>query len=84
MKIQVKRAADDSVETLTLVPPVTIRLGGVLNILSDSSGVDHYFVAETGLYDGWGMAMPEGTNIAQAGNAIDRFEESREIHPGSS
>lgn len=39
--------------TLELRLPVTTRLGEELNAIADADGVEHFFNAEDGTYDGW-------------------------------
>ncbi len=78
MRIRVQNAGG-RIETITLVPPVTITLGPAQNVISDASGMEHFFGIDDGYYDGWGMAMPPATNLEAAVERIARVEEDREI-----
>jgi hypothetical protein len=44
-------------ETLHLTPPIQMKEGKFLNVLSDAKGYDHFFTKEDGFYDGWGQTQ---------------------------
>jgi hypothetical protein len=60
-------------EIITLVPPVEIfdRPELKQHHFHCGDGMDHYFCAETGHYDGWGMAMHG--SMEEAKENIDRI-----------
>jgi hypothetical protein len=85
MKIQVMRC-DGRTETLTLIG--TIRAGeaapnGQGSLLIESTGTTHFFRAEDGAYDGWGIEVAEidgGLNKEDMLKFINAVEKDREIH----
>jgi len=85
MKIRVQREADRRIEILTLIPPVTLTLGQEMNRLTDASGMQHFFVSETGLYDGWSISAPaylgehKLMTEDQAEEVFARIDAAREI-----
>lgn len=85
MKIQVVRC-DGEVETLTLLGTVKVGEpvdGGQGTLLVEETGTTHFFRAEDGAYDGWGMEVGESEgvlNVADTLRFIDALEESREQH----
>lgn len=77
MKIAVTRC-DGGTEILTLSDPVTINEGRRQAHIHDASGIDHFFRAEDGYYDGWGMGTPgEGWNPAQGQTLIEYVQNAR-------
>jgi len=87
MKLLVEHR-DGNKELLTLVPPVELKLGDNLNVLKSSNGMEHFFYADDGKYDGWGMACEIPFDPSQLGQPnpaeelIDRIESSREKQAG--
>jgi hypothetical protein len=82
MRILVEKV-DGSKEVITLVPPVEIVDGPEFKLLHHfhcGDGMDYYFDAQTGTYDGWGMGMCGSEEEAQA--HIKRIEEGREPAEG--
>lgn len=85
MKIQVVRI-DGQIETLNLIG--TIRTeepapNGQSSLLIESTGTTHFFRAEDGAYDGWGMEVAEtdgGLNEEDMLKFINAVEKDREIH----
>ncbi len=77
MKILVEKK-DGSKEIITLVPPLEIfdKPEFSLHHFHCGDGMDHYFHADTGHYDGWGMAVRGDEK--QAMDTIKRVEDSRE------
>ena len=82
MKIRVQHT-DGHMETITLVPPIEVfdKVGFELTHFSCGDGTDHYFTLE-GYYDGWGRGVC-GIGAEQAGEIIQKVEESREHEPAS-
>ena len=82
MKIQVVRE-DGNTETLELIgtlhalEPTSGAQGG---LLIDSTGTTHFFRAEDGVYDGWGMEVGEGMDEADVRTLIEAVERNREVH----
>jgi hypothetical protein len=75
MKIRVQHK-DGTMETITLVPPITdIRDGERLHSLKCGDGTDHYFTPE-GYYDGWGRAV--NATFDEAQQIIQHVQEGRE------
>lgn len=95
MRIRVQRR-DGAIETITLVPPVTIDDSpydvpegtGMLTQMNCGDGTEHYFTFDTGHYDGWGRGVSieiQGTAIPDEATAlIERVENAREIEPNGS
>jgi hypothetical protein len=79
MKIRVQRS-DGQIETLTLVPPITIHYGMAMNHFNCGDGMDHYF-NEDGTYDGWGRACCGVISLEGAKKDIENVETSRQIEP---
>lgn len=78
MKVRVQRR-DGSIETITLVPPITVgNPGDKLTQFSCGDGTEHWFTLD-GYYDGWGR-MVNLPSIEAASELIAKVEESREIH----
>jgi hypothetical protein len=79
MKIRAQ-LRDGTMETITIVPPVTVfdKIGFNLLHLSCGDGMDHYFTLD-GHYDGWGRGFGCGATEAEAKEIIGSVEESREI-----
>lgn len=86
IKVQLR---DGSIETLTLVPPIEIREPtyevpegmGRLAVIVCGDGTKHFFVENTGHYDGWARAF-SGTED-EAYEAIENVNDAREIEsPG--
>lgn len=86
MKIKVQ-LRDGSIETLTIVPPVEIKEPnyqvpegvGRLAVIVSGDGTKHFFVEDTGQYDGWARAF-SGTED-EAYEAIENVNDAREIEP---
>jgi len=85
MKIQVVRC-DGRIETLQLVG--TVQAGepspnGQGSLAVEATGMTHFFRAEDGAYDGWGMDvseanLPQGDVIAFI-EAVDRDREIKDF-----
>jgi hypothetical protein len=74
MKIRVQQR-DGSMETISVVGPLTVHEGDSLSRFQSAEGMDHFFTAD-GFYDGWGRgcsATPE-----EASELIQRIEAERE------
>lgn len=78
MRLRVHRV-EGGIETITLVPPVTLTLtDSGFNILTDASGMEYWFTQD-GLYEGWGMTSPKGGwSYEQSRQIIERVEHDRE------
>jgi hypothetical protein len=88
MKIQVMRT-DGQVETLNLIGRVQViesAPGGQGHLLIESTGTSHFFRAEDGAYDGWGMDVSDedgALSEKDAAEFIKAVEKDRKIHqPG--
>jgi len=85
MKIQVVRC-DGQTETLNLIGTVHVIEGapeGLGSLLIESTGTSHFFRAEDGAYDGWGMDVSDNDgdlNEDDIVKLIDAVELDREIH----
>lgn len=83
MKIQVVRV-DGRIETLDLVGQIQASepaQNGLGSLRVEAAGVDHFFHAKDGAYDGWGMEvhkLPFLTN-ADVTNLIEEIDKAREI-----
>ena len=80
MRILVEKK-DGSKEVITLVPPIEVTDGPEFKLhhFHCGDGMDYYFDAETGHYDGWGMAMCGSMEEAQQN--IKRILDGKEPQP---
>lgn len=85
MKIQVV-CCDGQTETLNLIGTIHVfeaSPGGQGHLLIESTGTSHFFRAEDGAYDGWGMEVSDTDgNLSEDDlvKLIDAVEKDRTIH----
>ena len=82
MKLQVVRCDGDTetldlVGTLHAIDPIPAGQGA---LLVDASGVTHFFRAEDGAYDGWGMEVGGDLNEVDVHAFVEAVERDRMIH----
>jgi hypothetical protein len=90
MKIQVVRC-DGRHETIHLIGTITVgepALNGQGFLRIEETGTTHYFRAEDGAYDGWGMEISETggeldlNDVAQFVSAVEKCREIHETREG--
>jgi hypothetical protein len=77
MKIQVMRC-DGNTETLELTG--TLHVEGDGGLVDDATGKTHFFRAEDGAYDGWGIQVDDDLNEEDVRKVVDAVEQERKIH----
>ena len=79
MKIRVHRG-DGNIETITLKLPAMIAEGSMLDRITDSTGMEHFFTKD-GIYDGWGRAV--SCDMSTAIGMIEETEARRDVDDSS-